>query len=541
MRWVLALLAACPALPPADDPAPPSDDTEPGGDDTAPPITPGTPAQVHAVPGPPCADPGARERQGAFRPATASDTWGDHTPRPDRSLFTGAGVAAADLDGDGRLDLLVARTHGLLAYRQREDGAFEDASSWLPATDAVAAAVPADMDGDGDPDLAVTRYGAPDLLWRNDGGTFTDVTAASGVVGAGKERSASASWADWDRDGDLDLFLAAHGGLDGVHGDPSDGSRLYLGHGDGTFEAAPPLPDAVRYAHAFAGGWHDLDGDGWLDLYVVADFGQHRRNALLWNRAGTLVADGGAAGLDVVVQGMGLGVGDVDGDDAPDVVVAGWGSNRLLLAHEGRWFEAHKALALVPDPRRGQHVGWATELADLDADGDLDVIEGFGAIVGQDTPPAQPDEVYRNDGGRFVPVGSAWGFDDTGRTRAVLPVDVDGDGWLDLLRGDQAGPATLHLARCGAAAWVSVRLSQPGANPDAIGAEVTVRAGERLWRRTVVAGSTGVLSGGPPVVHVGLGELDRIDRITVRWPDGTRSTAGSVAVRQHLHIVRSSP
>ena len=335
MRILVLGVAACAAVQRADPPDVPDTAAAvvaPDGD----PAAPATAARDVAEPDPTvgvrlgpvvrCEDPGARERLGPLEPPRASDPWAALPQERDPGgLFVGSGVSVADLDGDGGMDVLAARRDGvyLLGAHGRR--------LRLPDSARATAAIPGDADGDGDLDLAVVRYGEPFRLFRQDeGSVWVDATAEAGLVTPADLRAAVASWADADGDGDLDLFVGAHGGLAGSRGEPSPGSRLFEARGDGTFEdRSDALPESVRAAHAFAAGWHDLDRDGARDLYVVSDFGEHWPSRLLWGGDGLhLQADDGAAGLDLVIHGMGLGVGDLDGDADLDVVVPGWGGTR---------------------------------------------------------------------------------------------------------------------------------------------------------------------------------------------------------------------
>jgi hypothetical protein len=500
--------------------------------------------------GPPvvCPAPEARDTLGPLAPPLTGGDWGRQPYDPDNAdLFTGGGLLVADLDGDGLHDLLLPRPDASRLYRQGPVGTFTDVSPFTLPPDPDGERVGAtavDLDGDDALDVVLTGYRTAPVYWHNLGdGRFEDLTAAAGLTDpVPGRRTTTASAADWDLDGDLDLFIAGFGPF---YADPrgdGDPSSFHINRGDGTFEHASHLvPTSAHIGYTFVGGWQHLNEDPYPDLYLVNDFGHFQPNQLLWNRAGVWEPDDGAAGLTVPVQGMGLGWGDLDGDGRTDVAVAGWGNNRLMLSGGGAgWFEGHQARGFDGDLDRGQQIGWASITADLDADGDLDLVEGFGAVAGQGPPLDQPDEIFLHQpDGQFEPVGERWGFAHPGQTRGVLAVDVDGDGWLDLARRDLTGPATVQLARCGAAAWTIIRLDDPDhANHRGIGARVRVLADGAWQEATVDAGSHGVMSGGPPELHFGLGGARRVERIEVRWPDGDTDTVGPAPARRVLEVHR---
>jgi hypothetical protein len=381
------------------------------------------------------------------------------------------------------------------------------------------------------------------VFLRNDGGgTFVDVTSSTGIVADGP--TTSSAWGDIDGDGDLDLFVGAYGDVDSET--PAE-SHLYENVGGGAFvDRSDELAEVLGDGFTRVGGFHDVDGDGLPELYVVNDVGSVQANVLLRNVGGAFVRDD-ASGLDLPLSGGGLGVGDLNDDDVPDFLIPEWASISLMESDgDGHWFDWAQAADLRPDEARGQKVGWGAELADVDNDGDLDGLVAYGALdvdrADWENPDDQPDALFlQGDDGTFQDVAGEWGVDDPGKNRGFVVADFNEDGWLDLVTRDTDGPSTLYLSRCGSDHWLEIALEQPAAaNRNAVGARVRVLAEDgRHWTRWVTAGGTGYGSGGPPEVHVGLGDLDRIDRVEVLWPDGEQSWVGfGAAADQRIVITR---
>ncbi len=416
----------------------------------------------------------------------------------------------------------------------------------------------ADVDGDGDVDLFVAKNGEPDRLWFNDGrGRFS---LRDGGVGFRAHRcgSRSGSWGDMDGDGDLDLFVSRHhvvwGAEDGCPEVPplpgesipgGDANSLYENLGGGAFrEVSSRLGDAGLHGYTFQGGWVDLDGDGRLDLYQINDYGGVAGPCLplLGDGRGHFAAADPTAGLTIRADGMGLGVADLNGDGAPDLAVTDIDRLHLLLSDgEGGWYDAAASVGLAPRTSSAQHASWGGELADLDNDGDVDFVTVYGPTEGflldEDTTPEQPDALFlQGEDGGFTDVGIDWGWADVGVGRGLVVVDFNRDGWLDLFKTNyRQGLPVAYLARCGSAAWLSIQL-EGTRTVHPWGTRVEVDAGDKTHTRWLVPTSTSLASSGPAAVHVGLGDLDHVDAMRVFWTDGAVSAFGSFRARQRVTV-----
>ena len=499
-----------------------------------------------------CASPDARQ-QAVFDLLPAEGDWAVQAVKTNSgSLFVGGGVTMADFNDDGYLDVFLTALdeRGQLFYGS--DEGLIDRTDLLPALPVkTAGGTPVDIDADGDLDLFVAVFKGHDLMLRNDGEAgFVDVAAALGLAGSETSRSIVSSWADLDGDGDLDGFVAAYGRLGGAdtEGVPlGDPSYVYTQHADGTFtDGVQHLGEShvLATSHAFLGAWSDVDRDGDQDLYVVNDFGWRKANVLMRNTDGELATDR-TVGLDFGHESMGLGVGDVNGDETPDFLVAAWDHLGLMLSQGDQWFDQAAAVGLSLDVGRGQHTAWGAELADLDNDGDLDAAIALGFLPvssNHDNPTEQPDALYLQTDGVFQDVAPEWGMDHPGRSRGFVVVDVDRNGWLDLVKRDLRGPTRIFLQRCGEGAWLEVEVRQPGtANPFGIGTRIRVVDGDQVWTRTIRAGGTSYASAGPPEAHLGLGDRQTVDRLEIVWPDGAVTGADDVDLNRRVRVVRETP
>lgn len=472
--------------------------------------------------------------------------------------FAGAGLGIGDLDGDGALDLVAPGPTRLRWWRQAAPRQFVEVP--LPeriatlGSDATGVAM-ADVDRDGDIDVWVTRFGPPDVLLVNDGtGTLSPHDAPQMP-----HYAQGAAFVDLDRDGWLDIVVAGHGPVAAEEGQtaldgPADPTRVLR-------QQPPATPGTIAFTSYTDGidpGAHDaytfvvtpteLDGDGRPDLLLANDFPVYRPNQALLQTDAWGFALAPESGLHVRAAGMGVAVHDVDGDGWDDFVLPVWNRLVYLRSSDGRpprWIEAQAAAGLEIARADPAWVGWGADFGDLDADGLIDLVVGFGHLDtvaartagggSADNALVQPDLAFRGlPDGRFDAV--AWPLDHPGPTRGILTVDLDGDGWLDVVRRDLDGPIRLDWAACRRPGTLLVELDPPA---DAIGATIRIRTARDSQHRTLRAGGESLGSSGPPVAHFGLGDARSVRDVTVTWPDGTtQRTSGPFSPGTRLRIRR---
>jgi hypothetical protein len=480
----------------------------------------------------------------------------------------GSGCAVCDLDGDGRVDLLFLSNGGPTSkstnklYRQGADGHFVDvtAGSGLDFAGHCMGVAIGDVNNDGRPDILITQYTGARLFLNQGGMRFLDVTTAAGI--RNPLWGASAVFLDYDRDGWLDLFVvnyvaydpslpcrSASGRLEYCNpkGFAGTACKLFRNRGARADGSAAFEDVSVRARVGSVAGpglgviAADFDGDGWPDIFVAND-GQPNR---LWmnKRDGTFAEEAASRGVSHTAMGqafagMGIALGDVDGDGLFDLYVTHLASETNTLWKQGprgQFGDATSGWGLSGTRWRG--TGFGTVLVDFDNDGRPDLAVANGAVArtadGREKPGLGPhwglygerNQIFANAGaGRFRDVSvnnpAFCGYFTVARGLACG--DIDGDGAPDLVVtavGEKA--RVLRNVAPNRGHWVAVRAVDPGLVRDALGAEVGITVGGAR-RVGVVTSAVSYLSAGPPVVHVGLGPVDRVDALDVAWPDGTK-------------------
>ena len=506
----------------------------------------------------------------------------------------GSGAAFLDYDKDGRLDVYLANGWRLdgetiaakgrnALYHQRKDGTFED------VTDAAgvdghgewgSGVAVADYDNDGWPDILVTSFGR-NLLYRNLGnGRFENVAGRVGIETPGW--NTGASFFDADGDGWLDLYIAQYidctmddvrkakrtlwwRGLEqvafgpfGLKGAPDHFFRNVKGRFvDATDDAG--LKD-LALGFGFGARAADFDGDGHPDLYVANDSDPnylYRGDGAGHFKEVGVVSSSAFDANGAAQASMGLAAGDVDGDSVLDLFVTNFSEDfSTLYKGTGHGFFEDVSRATGVGPLTYRPLSWGTAMADLDNDGDLDLLVANGHIYPQidahaqligtyrqrnlllenrsvrdDVPAgASPESLFRD-----ATEGAGPGFAAARAHRGLAVGDYDNDGRLDVLITALDSPPVLLHNEGVAGAWLGVVCEVPGGTAIPIGAQVTVTAAGRTMTRDIASGDS-YLSSHDPRLHFGLGRAEKADEVGVRWPDGSRSVRKNVPARQYVVV-----
>ncbi len=429
------------------------------------------------------------------------------------------GIAWGDCNGDGWIDLFCAQRSSPTStlFLNSGNGSFVRATGTIGAnlTNPIGATW-GDSDNKGALDLLISNNnGANETLLLNKGdGTFRPMTTGNIVSSGGN--SNGGAWADYDRDGLLDVYITN-----------SDGNNfLFHNNGDGTFTRMKSGAWVSGTRNSQGCTWVDYDNDGFPDLYVLR---YQSPNMLFHNEGngtfkqltdGPMATEGGSA--------LGFAWGDYDNDGLPDLFVASGTASSLIHNEGGGVFKK------VPGPIGTESVSLQTvNWVDYDNDGWLDL---FATSVTAGTSC----RLYRNNGdGTFTRVTGGSLLSDTGRWFAAAWADIDNDGFLDVLVSNINNPNALHRNNGNANHWLRVRLLGRVSNRAAIGAKVRVLAtigGRKSWqlRELSTGGNTANQDQLDPIF--GLGDAKSVQTVRVEWPSGIVQEEQNVVPDRLLEI-----
>ena len=503
---------------------------------------------------------------------------------------TGCGVAFYDYDQDDWLDIFLVNGTRLESFpkgqepisrlfKNNRDGTFTDvtAQSGMTRSGWGQGCCVGDYDNNGVDDLFVTYYGQ-NILYRNNGdGTFTDVTVKAGLAQKKVRWNSGCAFLDYDRDGQLDLFVAnyidfdiktaplpeaagcAYKGMQVACGPPGlDGGKniLYHNNGDGTFldvsEKAGMGNTVGTYALSVTVS--DLDNDGWPDIYVANDstaatYYQNQKDGTFKDVA---IEAGIAYSPDGKPQaGMGVAVGDYNRDGFFDIVKTNFaGDTDSLYQNLGDGtFEDRTYLSGLGINTR--YLGWGVGFVDVDNDGWLDIFISNGHVYPEvdashlDAPYAEHKYLYRNlRNGQFEEVTdtAGAGITDAAPARGCAFGDYDNDGDMDIVVNCMNAPP--QLLRCDTTIkrnFIKIRLVGKKSNRTGIGARVTVTAqtqpqGKPLAQMDEVRSGGSYYSQNDLRLHFGLDQASKADLVEIAWPSGIKNVLRDLAAN-YLYVI----
>jgi hypothetical protein len=487
------------------------------------------------------------------------------------------GVAILDYDNDGRMDIFLTNGAELPSMRKpaafadallhnRGGGMFEDRTSAAGLaggnTGYHIGAAAGDYDNDGYPDLFLANAGPNTLLHNNRDGTFTDVTADSGISKPANTLSVGAAWFDYDDDGLPDLVVADYtiwtpesdfqcedSLKREIYCSPtryvSVPSRLYHNLGNGKFE---DVTEQSGLGQARGKGMGvsiaDVNDDGLPDIFIVNDT---ERNFLFINQGGGRFLEQGAIyGVSfnddgIAVNGMGSDAKDFNNDGFVDLFYNDLATQvfALFAGDRGKSFR-YVSSSTGLGRLSYRFGGWGAGFIDYDNDGWKDLYSANGDVDYLGDNASQSDTMFRNLGGKsFADVSTAMGvaFTRKGFHRGSAFSDLNNDGSLDIVvTGINERPRILMNSGTAGAHWLLLDLQGTRRSRDAIGAriKVTTASGRMLYNHVSV--STGLMSSSDRRVHFGLGSESAIASVEIRWPGGQVQTLSDVKADQILRV-----
>ncbi len=460
--------------------------------------------------------------------------------------YNGAGLAPLvldDLDGDGDPDLLAGDFGPSPVLYLNEGGHFAEGLALPPSPEAGSlptgplALLAADLDGDGTVDVAGLGP-ASIVTWRGLGdGRFDTPVLAWVDQGTPPALRFSFAAGDLDVDGDVDLALPGYGYPDQEAGTGAPFLWLEAPYPASTgWAAAEMLAPATLFVLRLT----DRDADGDLDILAPPD---RAAQVQFWrNDAGEFEDDAAAIGAMHALSGMGITALELGSDGQIDYCLTDVGDPLCLASTgEGIYAEASAALGIYPrEPavEGTSTIGWAIEAADLDNDGDDDLLQASGphTEISPGDPEIWPDLVFLREGEAFEERGEALGLDSRHHHAGLRAADLDGDGTVEVVVTGYDEPPHVYRRATSENNWIAVDLVGNAPNTSAIGARVEIVTPSATIIRELVA-LTGPMQG-PRRVHVGLGDADEAS-VRVLWPGGEWSESAAVPANVVLTVTQA--
>ncbi len=458
------------------------------------------------------------------------------------------GIAWIDFNNDSYADLYIPNGSGSnRLYQNNGNGTFTEISAnsgtQLTAKSSLGVAI-GDFDGDGNDDIFVANRGTNSLLKNNGDGTFTDITATTGLDDFSKQ-SFAASFGDVDNDGDLDIYVG-HWDFQNTPALHCPDNDLYLNNGDGTFTNVSVESATNNLGCAFSVPLTDFDQDGDLDIFLPNDnvgWGSQTRaldNDLLRNDGNNangipiFTSVGDLAGVGESLTGMGAAIGDIDNDGDIDFYRTQIGAGILSINNGDNTYTGN------PDISGG--TGWGAAFFDANNDGYLDLYRGNSGSGFSGA--GQNNDFYLNNGdGTFSRITAAVGLLSNNAGLGLAYADYDNDGDIDVVVHGQYGDVNLFRNDTPAQNYIKINLQGNSNNHRGIGARIFVSSSDSAnalnQMREIQAGSSHG-SNNDASVHFGLASQTSVQFVKVIWPDGCVQKERNISINQTVTIDRAN-
>jgi ASPIC and UnbV/FG-GAP-like repeat/Secretion system C-terminal sorting domain/SprB repeat len=447
----------------------------------------------------------------------------------DNSIDFGSGVSLADVNNDGLDDItLLSAFNGVRLYLNSPNGfTYHELNINLPFE--LKQAVWIDVDNNGLRDLAVTSYGGPFKVFQNMGDlVLVDVTESTGITEENYLTYAQ-SWADYDRDGDVDLYISNYNA--NGFGDPEVENYLYSNDGDFTFTDVTSFAGIGNGStETLAATWFDHNNDLWPDLMIANDRGYTPNALYLNNTDGTFTDISQSTGTHIFIDAMGLAIDDFSGDGNEDIYVTNNWGNRLHKSHNDMYVEAN---SLFDD--NVDFLSWGASWLDYDNDGLLDLYVAVDYYLTEQNY----NRMYRQEtDGTFykVPVGSSY-LADQGHNYGTAVGDFNNDGYQDVsVVSSSPYNSKFWQNNLSTNNWLKCTLQGTVSNSDAVGSTIRCYSSQHHARQSVRCGES-YLSQNSFTEFFGLGTDELVDSLIVLWPSGIVDKWFNIPVNQSLHLI----